>query len=193
MPTGESGEANILIVFFQIIPIAFEASSWFRMGMLLVSACFLVPAPFSASRSQGEQQGREAAEYLVHLRQPSGDFARQVEKTGGQVLGQSKSGLLWLVSIPRARSEALRHASDVKQVREAVSVLIELDASAGDLTGRIEALGGLVMEHYANVPALAAAVPYARMAAVRALPGVRRIKKQKSFLPTSHPKGSEGR
>ena len=163
------------------------------MGILLAGLCLLVPGPFFGSSSQRDQQGREPTEYLVHLRQPSSDFARQVEKTGGHVLGRSKSGLIWLVSIPRTRSEALRQTTDVEQVQQAVSVLLELDANAGNLTDRIEALGGLVMEEYANVPALAAAVPYAQMAAVRALPGVRRVKKQRSFVPTSHPKGTERR
>lgn len=176
-----------------MIATSFETSFWFRLGLLLASVCFLVSPQFAGGRSRGEQQGRDTAEYLVQLRQPSVDFTRQVEKTGGHVLEHSKSGLLWLVSIPRAQSEALRQSSDVKQVQEAVSVLIELDASAGDLTGRIEALGGLVMERYANVPALAAAVPYAQMAAVRALPGVRRVKKQKNFVLTSPPKRNEMR
>ncbi len=135
-----------------------------------------------------EQQSRDAVEYLVALSRPSADFAHRVESVGGRVLDQSKSGLLWLISIPPAESEALRRVSDVQQVQAAVSVLIELDAGAGDLTGRIETLGGLVMERYANLPALAAAIPSGQMAAARSLPGIKRVKKQKTFVLTRQPR-----
>ncbi len=135
-----------------------------------------------------EQQSRDAAEYLVALRRPSADFARRVENGGGRVLDQSKSGLLWLVSIPPAQSEALGRLTDVKQVQAAVSVIIEFDASAGDFTGRIEALGGLVMERYANLAALAAAIPFEQVASARSLPGVKRVKKQKTFVLTRQPR-----
>ncbi len=154
----------------------------------MLGACVLLAPDVAGGQRPVEQQSRDAAEYLVALRRPSADFARQVEIGGGRVLDQSKSGLLWLVSIPPAKSEALQRVSDVKQVQAAVSVLIEFDAGAGDLTGRIETLGGLVTERYANVPALAAAIPFGQMAAARSLPGVKRVKKQKSFVLTAHPR-----
>ncbi len=148
----------------------------------------LVTPGLASGHNKMETQNPDAVEYLVALSRPSPDFARRVESGGGRVLEQSKSGLLWLVSIPPAKSEGLRRLSDVKQAQEAVSVIIEFDTSAGDPTSAIEALGGLVTEHYTSLPALAAAIPFRQMAAVRALPGVKRIKKQKTSVLMPHPR-----
>jgi hypothetical protein len=134
-----------------------------------------------------EQQSRDTGEYLVTLREPSAGFARQIETGGGRVLDQSKSGLRWLVSISWDQSEALRRLRDVKEVEAAVSVMIEFDTSAGDLNGALEALGGLATERYTNVSVLTAAIPFGKTAAVRALSGVRRVTKQRTFIPTQQP------
>jgi hypothetical protein len=152
--------------------------------------CLLIPgvlllAYFSgASAAPAQQPKRELGDWLVRLQRASPVFGRRVEKTGGTVLASAKSQRLWLVSLPVVREAELRRLSGVEDVQAAIRVVLETEPGI-DLSNEMELLGGLALHRYDNVAALSVAIPLAKMQQVRALPGVRRVRKEKEFLPTA--------
>lgn len=162
-----------------------RAKKLFRWWCGLIPGVFLFALLSAGEQMTGAQKPQlESHDWLVRLRHASPDFGQRVEKTGGIVQASAKSQRLWLVSLPAAREAELRRLSGVQDVLAAIRVVLETEPGA-DLWGELERLGGIVLHRYDNVAALAVAIPRAKMQQVRALPGVRRVRKEKEFLPTA--------
>lgn len=153
----------------------------FLRPLILCSALLLVAIALQAQRTQ---EGA-ASECLVTLQAPSSDFGEAAETSGARVLAHTESNLVWLIN---AESHALKRVQDiatVKAVKPAFTVVVTVTSDAPDLRLAIEALGGIMLQRYQNLPALSAAIPATRVSNLQNLPGVEHVKKDAKVNTTA--------
>ena len=125
------------------------------------------------------------ANYLITLNRPTPGFEAKLRAAGATPV--QHAGALWLVSMEDSRKAEVQQMPEVQGVTPAIPVILELESTARDISTDIEALGGMVTRRYQNIPATAAAVPLSQLDRLRDLPGVKKVRRQKTVpLVTVH-------
>jgi hypothetical protein len=131
-----------------------------------------------------ENRRGDVTEVILELNSSSPTLEGRIQALGGRVLAKGESDSRWLVRIGEKRTPALTKFPEIRSVKPSVDVLVELSSSATDGAALVDGAGGIVTHRYANVRAVSAWVPLTELPKLSAAAGVRRIHKQKIFLPT---------
>lgn len=152
------------------------------LGLLLTP---LVRGAATQASTNVSKQSPGITEYLVTLGSPSREFPKRVSGASGRVLEHSSSGLVWLVAIGPHGAEYLKGVAPVSNVQPSTRALVEFGGSAVEIAVGVERLGGLIIQRYENLNAIAAAVPAGKLDDLHSLPGVRRVTKDRAFQPAA--------
>jgi hypothetical protein len=116
-----------------------------------------------------------AHEYLIDVTGP--DFPVDLRAAG--VTPIAHDGDLWAV---RAEDEnSLRKTTEITGVTRAASVIIELKPGSQRVAQSVREAGGIVTRTFQSRPILAAVLPANKVLELQSLPGVKRIRKSRSY------------
>jgi hypothetical protein len=135
-------------------------------------------------KNPGQERPAQQTIYLVQLdnSSKSSEFERICPAYDLNILERDTARNLYLVSASEASAAKLQAAQPSAGIERATQVLIEVE-NQSDITREIEALGGFAKRRFDNVPFQAAAVPIRRLRALLSIPGVKNIRKEKSYRP----------
>jgi hypothetical protein len=149
----------------------------------MASACLIVFT--SCLDSEAADETTALNEYLIVLHRSNAEFAGVLRRSGVEPLRHS--GARWLVRMAKTQVIQIEQLTEVEQVFPAAGLVLTLDPSVADLSPQIEALGGIVVQRYENLPLLSVSVPLSRLSQVQRLRGVKRVSKQRTFVASKRP------
>jgi hypothetical protein len=112
-------------------------------------------------------------DYLIRLN--DSDFPASLRAKG--ILPLHHAASIWAVRT--SNQEALRETAEA--VTTAINITIELQPGAKDVARAITNDGGIVTRRYQTLSEMSAIVPTSKLADIQKLPGVKRVRKSRSY------------
>jgi hypothetical protein len=156
------------------------------MGLVKLGLVLFVTTTsmYGWQKNPGQERPAQQTIYLVQLdiSSKSSEFERICPAYDLNILERDTARNLYLVSGSEASAAKLLTAFPAAGVERATQVLVEVEKQS-DITPAVESLGGFAKRRFDNVPFQAVAVSIRQLRTLLSIPGVKSIRKEKSFWP----------